>query len=731
MDNPLAGSSDSEDSDGSGGMFDFTDSEDASSDDGGEPEPVVDDDFMANLMPTSRLDGDGGDDDDDSSSEDEGPMTAEQIRALRAGAATSGAQEEEEAKRDFAEELKGSDRVPMMFGTSAAGSVRIDWARIEKADMQLFVEKFAADANAGAQATSEGAKTGAWPLQHSVRSCVGLMLQVAEADGAAESLVSTLKRLAEQVKDAPLGEDHLCTRKADRASVQPAFDQMTDAVQDVCAELRGRLEGATLGPPSAENMTSVERVEELVEGLQDWLDAGADPSDDSAWAGLQLRLTWVPALQMRGKSLYVESMELKKRRKKHISCDAVHHRSMHYRKQVASQSHETRGWLLQHALATHLDKLGEILAANPRTGSEAVTKSVGELRRAVDQDTALRLVKAEGGGDYSSDLVDAVQDVVSELTARSGRLATHAPLGAEDSQRVQHLVEEVRQWLDGGVDAAKSAQSSRQAAPWRTGHGTDAARHSRLSQRWDAVFASGARVWRLLDVFDADDDATLKKLVHCGMPLDMALDEGGESLLMAAAQRNASACAEWLLEEGADCNAANDDGSTAYHYACAFGSLHCIASLLKHSCDVDAKDDEGKTGADLAESEPWRDILNMMLTLGFNEQWKELEVLIDDQTRVRSLEDLVEAEADKRRPNLEYQSLPPSRWMEHHVISWLEDTFAWSSHYLDKLKSMGLTGELLVTSDDNVLKTTYDIEEKAHRDELVTALKDQDLWGWE
>ena len=36
MDNPLAGSSDSEDSDGSGGMFDFTDSEDASSDDGGE-----------------------------------------------------------------------------------------------------------------------------------------------------------------------------------------------------------------------------------------------------------------------------------------------------------------------------------------------------------------------------------------------------------------------------------------------------------------------------------------------------------------------------------------------------------------------------------------------------------------------------------------------------------------------------------------------------------------------
>ena len=61
-------------------------------------------------------------------------------------------------------------------------------------------------------------------------------------------------------------------------------------------------------------------------------------------------------------------------------------------------------------------------------------------------------------------------------------------------------------------------------------------------------------------------------------------------MLMAASERNATACVDWMLESGVDCNAINDDGSTAFHYACAFGSLHCIASLLKNNCRVDIED---------------------------------------------------------------------------------------------------------------------------------------------
>lgn len=691
----------------------------------------MDDDLLGSLMPASRLDGDGEDDESSGSSDDEGPLTAEQIRALRAGAGSS-ATEAAAPKRDFAEELKGTGRVPMMFGTSAAGSVRIDWARIEKEDMQLFVETYAAGADIDSQTIRDMPNTPAWLLQRSLRDCVELMRRVAK-EAKEAGLISDLEAVQKKVAaEPPLAEDHLRSRKLERNAYQHVFDHMTDAIQDVCSELKGRLE-QPLGPHSSESVSSVDRVRDLLEGLQEWLDAGADPAEHWTWSGLQLRLTWAPTLQMRDKCLFVESMELKKRRKKHISADAFHRdgKSMlHHGNQSTPCSYGTRGWLLKHALEKQLDTLSEVLSAHAQ-GSEVVTKSVSELRRSVDGDTALNLVQSEGSGDYIADLVDAVHDFVTEFKARSGRLAKHAPLGDADTTRVQYFVEEVRSWLDGGVDAAKTAQSTRQSAPWRCQHGASATNPNRIAQRWNAVFATGARHWRMLDVFDADDAETLKSMVFCGTPLDMILDEGGETLLMAAAQRNATACVEWLLEEGAEANAANDDGSTAFHYACAFGSLHCIASLLKHDCDVDAKDDEGKTGADLADSEPWRDILNMMLALGFNKHWKELEVLIDDQTRVRSLEDLVEAEADKRRPNLEYQSLPPSRWMEHHVIRWLEDAFAWSGDYLGKLKSMSLTGESLVTSDDESLLSDFEITSKAHRQELMEALKDQDLWGWE
>lgn len=705
---------------------DYSDSGGSNSDasSAGPPEPEVDDDLMASLMPTSRLDGDGPDDDSDDSSADEGPMTAEQIRQMRAN--HTGEAEEAAPKRDFAEELKDSKRVPMMFGTSAAGSVRIDWARIDKEDMQLFIEKYAAEADVDAQTIREVPTTAAWLLQTSLRTCIGLMLEVADKQDDA-GLVSELQAVLNKVSDT-LAADHLRSRKADRTAYQQDFDHMTDAIQDVCGEMKRRLE-QPLGPHSSDSVASVERVRDLLDGLDEWLEAGADPAEHMTWSGLQLRLTWVPTLENGKSSLFVESMEMKKRRKKHIAADALHRdgKSMlHHANQAIPRSHGTRGWLLQHALEKQLDVLSELLSSHAH-GSEAVTKSVAELRRSFDAETTLGLVVAEDGSDYATDLVDAVDDFVSEFKARAGRLAGHEPLGAEDTTRVQYFVEEVRSWLDGGVDAAKSAQSSRQGTPWRCQrkHG------NRIAHRWNAVFATGARVWRLLDVFDADDVDTLKSMVLCGMPLDMILDQGGETLVMAAAQRNATACVEFLLDEGAETNAANDDGSTAFHYACAFGSLHCIASLLKHDCDVDAKDDEGKTGADLAEAEPWRDILNMMLTLGFDKQWKELEVLIDDQTRVRSLEDLVAAEADKRRPKLEYQSLPPSRWLEHHVINWLEDAFAWSTEYLGTLKDKSLTGESLVTSDDESLLTQYQITSKAHRQELMQALKDQDLWGWE
>jgi hypothetical protein len=486
------------------------------------------------------------------------------------------------------------------------------------------------------------------------------------------------------------------------------------------------------------SVSTCERIEQLLAGFEQWLDAGADPKDIEKWGGLQQRLTWAPALQLRGKELHMPadasaaegSSSKRAHQRKHISAHAFHHSVQHHRNQVAPRSHATRGWLLQHALETQLDRLAEVLSSV--SIADSVAKAVRELRKAVDQDATLRLV--QGAADTAAELVDAIHDFVIEFKSRSGRLAKSTALEQRDMSRVQAMVDEVSAWLQGSGAEEKEATS-----PWRPGHDSECQSTRGLTEprctagRWNAVFATGARLWRLLDIFDADDVGALKTLALRGVQLDMLLDGGGETMLMAASERNAAACVDWMLDSGLDSSAVNADGSTAFHYACAFGSLHCIASLLKHDCAVSAKDHEGKTGQMLAETEPWRDILNQILNLAESQQWKELELLINDQTRVRSLEQLVEEEADKRRPNLEYHSLPPSRWLPHHVMHWLEDAFPWSSQYVGDLeqKQPPITGELLVTSDDQTLLRECSITNDAHRRQLMEALKDQDLWGWE
>ena len=125
----------------------------------------------------------------------------------------------------------------------------------------------------------------------------------------------------------------------------------------MCSELKRRLE-EQLGPHSSESISSVDRVRDLSEGLLEWLAAGADPGDHLTWSGLQLRLTWVPVLQNGKTPLVIENMETKKRRKKHISADALHSdgKSMlHHGNQTTPCSYGTRGWLLQHALENILE----------------------------------------------------------------------------------------------------------------------------------------------------------------------------------------------------------------------------------------------------------------------------------------------------------------------------------------------------------------------------------------
>eukprot|EP01052_Picozoa_sp_SAG31_P003991 SAG31_NODE_160_length_21908_cov_25.529048_3_plen_740_part_00 len=696
--NPLANSSDSEDNS-------------QSDEDHGENAPAggISDDLLADLMPTSKIGLDVSSDSDDS---DEGaPMTAAEIQAMRASG-VGRTETQSNAQRDYLTEIGESGRVPMMFGTSAGGSsVRIDWQNIGKDDVKLFTDLFHKHVDGPSQFNRSTPNTAAWLLQHALTSCLELMLKLARAEDASAGTVVSLEKLLAKAQHDGLAVSHIATKKIDFQPVQPAFCDLTDAVNDISKELRARS-----GPGN------LHRINELVEGLDAWLDGGADPTELQTWSGLMQRSTWAPTLQLKDQVLYVEDMEFKKRRKKHASSE-IFERGQHRQSQVTQQSHDTRAWLLAHALRLHLGALDEAVPAGG-----AAAQVIAATKAAVDDHVIALALGTPGEAEYGYELVDCLHDLSCEFKARSSRLAKTHALGEADMDRIHLMASEVTQWLHSGALAAATDRDGH-ASPWRQSEGY--IHDDQLSKRWNTVYAEDRMVHQLLDIFDEDDVETLQSKVMNGLPADIVVDPCGESALMAAAARNAFKCAEWLIEKGATVNAVNDDGSTAFHYACAFGSLHCIAVLLKANCSTSAADNEGYTGFKLADGEPWDDLLDVMATLADNRQWGELDVLIDDQSRVKSLEEMVEAEAERRRPHLDYQALPPSRWLAHHVLRWIQDAFSWAPDYIAFLETANVDGELLVKCDKSELAEKCGIKVEAHQTDVLAALGEQDLWGWE
>jgi ankyrin repeat protein len=79
---------------------------------------------------------------------------------------------------------------------------------------------------------------------------------------------------------------------------------------------------------------------------------------------------------------------------------------------------------------------------------------------------------------------------------------------------------------------------------------------------------------------------TMKYLVQCGATL--CADEHGQTPLYKAEQ---PAVADFLIEIGADVNAANDAGKTPLHCAAYVDVARC---LIAHKADVNARDNDGK-----------------------------------------------------------------------------------------------------------------------------------------
>eukprot|EP01052_Picozoa_sp_SAG31_P055780 SAG31_NODE_15598_length_747_cov_1.253086_2_plen_147_part_01 len=59
-------------------------------------------------------------------------------------------------------------------------------------------------------------------------------------------------------------------------------------------------------------------------------------------------------------------------------------------------------------------------------------------------------------------------------------------------------------------------------------------------------------------------------------------------------------------------DAANDDGSTAFIYACAFGHVDIAEALISAGCDIDWRDDQGLTGTEIAQAEGYAEIVKLV-----------------------------------------------------------------------------------------------------------------------
>lgn len=88
--------------------------------------------------------------------------------------------------------------------------------------------------------------------------------------------------------------------------------------------------------------------------------------------------------------------------------------------------------------------------------------------------------------------------------------------------------------------------------------------------------------------------------------------------LFAASQLKNIIEIRWALEDGADPNGRDADGSSPLHYVCWSGSAECVDELLKAGASATARDDKGETPLHLAASEESEEIVRMLISAGAN-----------------------------------------------------------------------------------------------------------------
>eukprot|EP01051_Picozoa_sp_SAG22_P014266 SAG22_NODE_1704_length_3775_cov_1.922470_2_plen_611_part_00 len=258
---------------------------------------------------------------------------------------------------------------------------------------------------------------------------------------------------------------------------------------------------------------------------------------------------------------------------------------------------QTRG--ASESLQSAQAQRGALVACSAADLAGLQSKKAAVLTTLTDA-KATSVVSTAAAASAADVLLDAAADVLVEIDSRTAE----GMVSSTDVAEAAALVADLAALLAGTYSAPAAPKSGEEEVK--------PAKEKSLARRpppvgWlqlQAVQTSGKADLskandpgtQLLDAVETNDVERIKVLLDIGVPADTQ-GEGGDTALMAAVQNYHAAAASCLLSYGADINAANVDGTTAFHYACIFGATACLETLLRHGgCDTERRDGAGLTG---------------------------------------------------------------------------------------------------------------------------------------
>lgn len=129
----------------------------------------------------------------------------------------------------------------------------------------------------------------------------------------------------------------------------------------------------------------------------------------------------------------------------------------------------------------------------------------------------------------------------------------------------------------------------------------------------------------LLSAARNGDLTKISYLVDLGANINAAYDDGSTVLHLSASNSNLS-CVSYFVDHGANINAKNSAGLTPSHYAAINGSSICLSYLIAHGADVNIMGgDCNRSVLHLAVHHAWMNCVQLLIEHGADIDLKDIE----------------------------------------------------------------------------------------------------------